>query len=506
MKFKILFAILSDEEKRKKLIKTALITVGLVILLPAVLLIALLNGEGEDDLYIKAQQEIVKEKDVYVDIVLARAIDSELFYKKNEKTYKSIKRRLDKYYYKNVDMDFPEMTEINKKEYDKLSEEINKQPENERLQAMSIDGKYYKMEITTKNVNSPNSTEEIFYLMKKDGIEISEKVEKLILDMYQFAMQNSYGINGLDFGNIQEINPNMTQQQFIQAILPGALVGYSKYQVFPSVSIAQAILESGWGKSGLAIQGKNLFGIKAIGKWNGPSITMPTKEYYGGKVYHVMAAFRMYPSWAASVEDHGKFLKENPRYTKHGVFAAKNCVQQVMAIHKAGYATSSDYTRDVVGVIKKYGLERYDFGGSTSGSVNIPNTGVSGSVANLLNYARRFKGVPYVWGGTTPAGFDCSGFTSYVYKNVAGITIPRTSREQAKIGQYIGSKTSLQPGDLVFFGNPTGHVGIYTGNGNYIHSPRKGDVVKEVPMNRKDFTHGRRILSNTKSIGLKSAS
>lgn len=137
-------------------------------------------------------------------------------------------------------------------------------------------------------------------------------------------------------------------------------------------------------------------------------------------------------------------------------------------------------------------------GTSTGGGqseADVPNRGDgSASGMEIVNYAKRFLGTPYVWGGTTPAGFDCSGFTSYVYRNAAGISIPRTSGSQANVGQYIGSKGSLQPGDLVFFGSPTSHVGIYVGGGQYIHSPRTGDVVKISPLTRKDFTHGRRLL------------
>lgn len=377
MKLKILLAILKDEEKRKKAIKIILIAFGFVVVLPAVLLVALFSGDGENDDYVKAQQAIVKEKEVYVDVVLARTIDSELFYKSNEKAYGKIKGRLDRYYYKSTEMDVPEMKEIDKKEYDKLTEENKNLPDGEKTELLSDGEKNYKVEVVTKKVNVTTSREEILNLMRKDGIKIDEKTEKLIMDMYEFAMQNSYGISGSDlgdFGNIEQINPNMTQQEFIQTILPGARIGYVKYGVFPSVSIAQAILESGWGKSGLATKGRNLFGIKAIGNWNGPYITMPTKEYYGGNTVHVMANFRVYPSWAASVEDHGKFLKENPRYTKHGVFAATNCVQQVMAIHKAGYATSSEYTKDVVGMIKQYGLDKYDVATPTTATSNSSRT------------------------------------------------------------------------------------------------------------------------------------
>ncbi|MEG0133836.1 MAG: NlpC/P60 family protein [Clostridium sp.] len=140
---------------------------------------------------------------------------------------------------------------------------------------------------------------------------------------------------------------------------------------------------------------------------------------------------------------------------------------------------------------------------SNTGKPGKPNTGDNivpdrgdgdASGMEIVNYAKRFLGTPYLWGGTTPSGFDCSGFTSYVYRNAAGISLPRQSRVQAGVGTYIGSKGSLQPGDLVFFGSPTHHVGIYVGGGSYIHAPRSGDVVKISPLTRGDFTHGRRVL------------
>ena len=100
-------------------------------------------------------------------------------------------------------------------------------------------------------------------------------------------------------------------------------------------------------------------------------------------------------------------------------------------------------------------------------------------VNNLLSFARRFRGVPYRYGGTSPRGFDCSGFTSYVYKNM-GYSIPRTGRAQFADGERV-ERSNLKPGDLVFFagrgGGPSiGHVGIVTavdGNGqdfSFIHA------------------------------------
>lgn len=111
----------------------------------------------------------------------------------------------------------------------------------------------------------------------------------------------------------------------------------------------------------------------------------------------------------------------------------------------------------------------------------------------VIAYASNFLGTPYLWGGTTPSGFDCSGFTQYVYRHF-GVSLGRTTYDQINNG-YAVSKDQLQPGDLVFFGtgSPT-HVGIYVGNGMYINAPHTGDVVKIASVNRSDFITGRRVM------------
>lgn len=117
-------------------------------------------------------------------------------------------------------------------------------------------------------------------------------------------------------------------------------------------------------------------------------------------------------------------------------------------------------------------------------------TASSASGNAIVSYAYNFIGTPYVYGATGPDIFDCSGFTSYVYANAAGINITRTTYSQMGVGTPV-SYDQLQPGDLVFtYGGD--HVGIYVGGGQYIHAPQPGDSVKVG--NVTSFYCARRVL------------
>ncbi len=105
---------------------------------------------------------------------------------------------------------------------------------------------------------------------------------------------------------------------------------------------------------------------------------------------------------------------------------------------------------------------------------NSTTANTSGSRAAVVAYAERFKGVPYVWGGTTPAGFDCSGFVQYVYRNSVGIKLPRVSQAQRNVGTRV-SRAQALPGDMVNYNH---HVGIYLGDGYMIHAPKPRDHVR----------------------------
>jgi cell wall-associated NlpC family hydrolase len=112
-----------------------------------------------------------------------------------------------------------------------------------------------------------------------------------------------------------------------------------------------------------------------------------------------------------------------------------------------------------------------------------PKPAPSAASGSVISYAEQFIGVPYVWGGTSPNGFDCSGFVQYVYAHF-GVSIDRTSQAQFGDGVAV-SQSDLQPGDLVFFhddGSGPGHVGMYIGGGNIIHAPHTGATVTIVPL------------------------
>jgi peptidoglycan hydrolase CwlO-like protein len=127
---------------------------------------------------------------------------------------------------------------------------------------------------------------------------------------------------------------------------------------------------------------------------------------------------------------------------------------------------------------------------TASAGSSSSTSSASYSSGALISYASNFLGVPYVWGGTTPAGFDCSGFVQYVFAHFH-VSLPRVAADQQKVGTYV-SRENLQPGDLVFFGDPAHHVGIYVGNGYMINAPHTGDVVRIAPLN-SDFSYGRRV-------------
>ena len=154
-------------------------------------------------------------------------------------------------------------------------------------------------------------------------------------------------------GIISGINRNTN---FLLSIHDAALDGWRQFGVLPSVTAAQAILESAWGQSALATQGHNLFGIK--GSYNGQSIVMRTAEYGTGGYYYINDAFRKYPSNYESVVDHGRFLATNKRYSN--LLWKKDYATVTNYLHADGYATDPKYASSLNNVIRTYNLEAWD--------------------------------------------------------------------------------------------------------------------------------------------------
>ena len=119
------------------------------------------------------------------------------------------------------------------------------------------------------------------------------------------------------------------------------------------------------------------------------------------------------------------------------------------------------------------GFSVFDAGTSASADPIAPPP--PSQYGGVVGIAMQYLGIPYVWGGATPGGFDCSGFTQYVYSEL-GVSLPHNAAAQFGYGAPV-SMSDLQPGDLVFF-DGLGHVGIYAGGGLFVHSPHTGDVVK----------------------------
>ena len=164
-------------------------------------------------------------------------------------------------------------------------------------------------------------------------------------------------------------NISSDHQDFINQLAPGAQNTWNEYGVLPSVSMAQAIVESAWGQSA---PGNNLYGIK--GDYNGNYTMQSTQEYYNGHYVTIQDKFRTYPDLATSVEDHGNFLAVNPRYSN--LLYSKDYAYVCQMLQADGYATDPNYANTLISIISYNNLNRFD-NGSSQPSTNRPgaNTG-----------------------------------------------------------------------------------------------------------------------------------
>ncbi len=252
-----------------------------------------------------------------------------------------------------------------------------------------------------------------------------------------------------------------------------------KYDVLTSVTVAQAIEESGWGTSNIAIQSNNLFGIK--GEYNGSSYI----DAKGQK-------WRKYENWDQSVEDHARLLC-NSNYNCSGIKDYKEIFERLIA---GNYCEGNTYTLRLEKIIKGYQLTQYD-NLTDEQLLQIKNKTYISIGGNYQNYephgdselgnaivksALSKCGCPYVRGGSGPNVFDCSGLVWWACKQ-NGVNFERTTAsELSTMGMQV-TIDDLQPGDIITFKTEPpkiSHVGIYIGDGKMVHAPHTGDVVKVV--------------------------
>lgn len=172
------------------------------------------------------------------------------------------------------------------------------------------------------------------------------------------------------------------KKAFIEKYKDSAIVACAGTGLFPSVMIAQALIESGFGKSELAARYNNFFGIKADSSWHGQKVYLKNGKNDPNKY----SWYRVYANAEESFKDRCDFLKQNPRYTKHGVFSAQTPLAQIQAMKNAGYAESPNYVQSIVGEIKYYGLDAFD--------------ALSNSVAKIeKNISSNFPQIPNITSG-----------------------------------------------------------------------------------------------------------
>ena len=249
---------------------------------------------------------------------------------------------------------------------------------------------------TNNQQNTAQASTQMAVAGANDGVSLNEQAvqqanSKPVIDTNPGFSTNQYnvtatpvsssnGVNGaasLNTAGLSSWNIN-----FLNSIHDGALNGWRQYGVLPSVTAAQAILESGWGQSGLATQGHNLFGIK--GSYNGHSITMPTREVYGGRSVYINDAFRAYANNNESVQDHGRFLAVNSRY--HNLLWQTDYRTVTRLIQADGYATDPYYAVSLNAVIERYGLTAWDREVAEVNTGHIDNLSVIGSQINIRGW------------------------------------------------------------------------------------------------------------------------
>ena len=308
--------------------------------------------------------------------------------------------------------------------------------------------------------------------MNLQSEKVLEEEQTSLADSSKIAVLTNSSVTTISYqeaDNLSEIDQK--QSHFLSAIKQGAMDG-AKEGVLPSITAAQAILESGWGSSELAkAPNNNLFGIKDSEDWNGESVTVLTQEYVNGGYITVNAAFRKYASWNDSVVDHAKFFTST-EWRKNNYRKVVNETDYRIAaqeLKNAGYATDPSYAGKLIRLIEAYKLYEWDAVSNTTNSV-LENEGVESqnpkadlAITGLNNANGSYDVV--ISNLIAPRGFKEVLVPTWSEKNGQDDIIWYKAAKQANGDYKVTVRSSNHKGDSALYNS---HVYLVDNDGKFI--------------------------------------
>ena len=336
--------------------------------------------------------------------------------------------------------------------------------------------------------------------MNLQSEEVLEEKQTSLEDSSKIAVLTNSSVTTSSYqeaDDLSEIDQN--QRHFLSAIKQGAMDG-AKEGVLPSITAAQAILESGWGSSELAkAPNNNLFGIKDSEDWNGEIVTVPTQEYVNGDYITVNAAFRKYASWNDSVVDHAKFFTST-EWRKNNYRKVVNETDYRIAaqeLKNAGYATDPSYAGKLISLIEAYKLYEWDAVSNTTNSV-LENEGVESqdpkadlAITGLNNATGSYDLV--ISNLVAPQGFKEVLVPTWSEKNGQDDIIWYKAAKQANGDYKVTVRSSNHKGDSGLYNS---HVYLVDNDGKYIGLGGK-QVTLDITKTQGTLT----IVNNDKNRG-----
>ena len=308
--------------------------------------------------------------------------------------------------------------------------------------------------------------------MNLQSEKVLEEEQTSLADSSKIAVLTNSSVTTSSYQEADELSEiDQNQSHFLSAIKQGAMDG-AKEGILPSITAAQAILESGWGSSELAkAPNNNLFGIKDSEDWNGEIVTVPTQEYVNGDYIKINAAFRKYTSWNDSVVDHAKFFTST-EWRKNNYRKVVNETDYRIAaqeLKNAGYATDPSYAGKLISLIEAYKLYEWDAVSNTTNSV-LENEGVESqnskadlAITGLNNATGSYDLV--ISNLVAPRGFKEVLVPTWSEKNGQDDIIWYKAAKQANGDYKVTVRSSNHKGDSGLYNS---HVYLVDNDGKYI--------------------------------------